>query len=743
MIAITKLNKEDIITLCQIIGNNDILIFLNKNNISTLKYKHNKSLSYSPAYYVMAERYQSDERVTSFLDNRTKSIITKIVDDVIKSEKNQSDAYFTLTASINTRFHGHGKLFCKIIGENNLKDYIKKLNFQNNNYIDKNEKGADTKMEDEILIIKQSNISLSTSRMDRNVIALLIRIAGVETASKIVPGMWMNKTKAPDETQLCDYFLKNKQGKLTNDFLIKQTKSILEEIYQNFDKYNKKYSNSLKASLQALYESPFKNHPEYYLKITNQSYSAASIKLIKEFFRLPYIIFETDDSLESQKVSELNKRIQDLENIIQQRNNESEQRYSDYETKIADLENSKKETNEALIAAEAEIANLLKVNKEYEEKAAANNDEATILSSEKEALISEIKQLKDRKKELLDEIKLIKDNNAQLISQKTQLQNSLDNEIKRFSNDFVHSTAITALLKQVNHNGSVSGRTIFIDVPEPSTINASNENKLLTVTEILAENLFSAGMQKHNDILAKMILPTLLCKGCFIVYGNEQSNVADAISLAIYAEYAAHVVLPMDISDIPYFIEEISKISRSVIYIENALDTYTDRLCSALIKYCKGKIFVFAANDYDSLKRLKGSSVFEKCLYLNTEFFSGYLAKPEYKVNSCNLAAYQEKADVYDSLIKKDYVTQLFRLFNIPPSVSRFWTRITAVHCNIYNTPLRKSIIIELIMTLMIKDSLCSGSYNKIHDYINENEDTKLDLLDGIVAEDMNNESNN
>ena len=195
MIAITKLNKEDIITLCQIIGNNDILIFLNKNNISTLKYKHNKSLSYSPAYYVMAERYQSDERVTSFLDNRTKSIITKIVDDVIKSEKNQSDAYFTLTASINTRFHGHGKLFCKIIGENNLKDYIKKLNSQNNNYIDKNEKGADTKMEDELFVIKQSSIYLSISRMDRNVITCLregFLCAGLkEHPTSCMPDAWL------------------------------------------------------------------------------------------------------------------------------------------------------------------------------------------------------------------------------------------------------------------------------------------------------------------------------------------------------------------------------------------------------------------------------------------------------------------------------------------------------------------------------------------------------------------------
>ena len=125
MIAISKLNKEEIISLCQIIGYNDILIFINKNNISMLKYKHNPARPYPPAFDVMSDRYKTDNRVASFLENRISSIITKIISDVRDNKNNHSDAYSTLTVAINTRFHGHGNLFCKIIEENNLKDYSK------------------------------------------------------------------------------------------------------------------------------------------------------------------------------------------------------------------------------------------------------------------------------------------------------------------------------------------------------------------------------------------------------------------------------------------------------------------------------------------------------------------------------------------------------------------------------------------------------------------------------------------
>lgn len=584
MIEISRLNKEDIISLCQIIGNNDILVFLNKNNISTLKYKHDKSLQYSPAYYVIIERYQKDERVKSFLESRTRTLITKIIEDVMANKNNQSDAYYTLTAAINTRFHGNGKLFCKIIQENNLKEYSKKIKSKN-------------------------------------------------------------------------------------------------------------YSSQ-------------------------------------------------PDSLQNSKISsELTKKIKELNSIISLRDKEVEKLKSEYEAKIVDLEGSKKKTDEALIVAEAEIAHLLKINKEYEEKATANND--TMLLSEKETLLTEIKHLEERKNELANDVKQIEEEHTQLIAKRIQLQNKLDDEIKRFSDDFAHSTAISAIIQKLNQTSTAKGSatSILIELPESNIPNATHEEELLLVTDILADNLFAAGIQKNNDELAKVLISTIIGKGNFIIYGSGQENIADAVSLALFAECAAHVVLPTDISNIPYFINEINGIQRSVVYIENALDSFSDRLCNSLIKHSKDKIFVFAVNDHESLRSIKGSFVFEKCLYLNSELFTDYLAKPDYKANKCNLSLYQEDPDVFTRIIENDYVKQLVKIIGVSPSVYRFWIRIAANYGNKYNTKFRRNIVVELITSIMIKDGLCSGTIENLRNYVNENEDTKLDLLDTIIAEDTEDES--
>lgn len=583
MIEISRLNKEDIISLCQIIGNNDILVFLNKNNISTLKYKRDKSLQYSPAYYVMVERYQTDERVKSFLESRTRTLITKIIEDVRTNKNNQSDAYYTLTSAINTRFHGNGKLFCKIIKENNLKDYSKKL-------ISKN--------------------------------------------------------------------------------------------------YN------------------------------SQSNSSQSSKLS----------------------SELTKKIQELNSIISLRDKEAENLKSEYETTISDLVNSKNQADEALLAAEAEIARLITINKEYEEKATVNN-EASMLSSEKETLLTEIKHLEERKNELANDIKQIEEQHTQLIAKKIQLQNELDDEIKRFSDSFAHSTAIAAIIQQLNRtsNAAKCDRSILIETPEYSFKSITHEEKCQEVTNILTGNLYSASVQKYNDELAKIILSTIICKGNFIMYGSNSAEIADAISLAIFAEYAAHVVLPTDISDIPYFINEINDIQRSVVYIENALDSFSDRLCNSLIRHCKDKIFVFAVNDSDSLRSIKSSFAFEKCLYLNTELFTDHQVKPDYRANKCNLSLYQENFDVFNTIIGNDYVKQLAKIIGVPPSVYRFWIRIVANYGNKYNIKFRRNIVLEIIASIMIRDNLCNGDIDKLRDFINENDDAKLELLDKIFAEDTEN----
>lgn len=585
MIAISKLNKEEIISLCQIIGYNDILIFINKNNISMLKYKHNPARPYPPAFDVMSDRYKTDNRVASFLENRISSIITKIISDVRDNKNNHSDAYSTLTVAINTRFHGHGNLFCKIIEENNLKDYSKKLNSKN---------------------------------------------------------------------------------------------------------YNS----------------------------------------------------QTDNSTNPKLSSELTKQIQELNSIINLRDKDAEKLKSEYDAKIANLENYMQKTDEALIAAEAEIARLQSINKEYAEKA-ANNDSAMLLS-EKESLISEIKKLEEKKIELSNDIREIKEQHTQLIAKKIQIQDELDNEIKRFSDGFAHSTAIATIIQQLTRtsNAAKCDRSILIETPEYSYKRITHEEKCHEVTNILTGNLYSANVQKYNDELAKIVLSTIICKGNFIVYGSNAAEIADAISLAIFAEYAAHVVLPTDISNIPYFINEINGIQRSVVYIENAFDSFSDRLSNSLIRHCKDKIFVFAVNDSDSLKSIKSSFSFEKCLYFNTELFTDHQAKPDYRANKCNLSLYQENYDVYNIIIENDYVKQLAKIIGVSPSVFRFWVRIAANYGNKYNIKFHRNIVLELIASIMVNDCLCGETIDNLRNYINKNNDMKFTLLYNVFAEDKKNGSN-
>lgn len=734
MIAISKLNKDDIISLCQIIGYNDVLFFLNENNISIIKYKRNPSLPYPKAFAIMYDLSLKDKRVIDFLEAKLLSLINDVEKAVKDNLESVPKAFFTLTSEINSRFKGDEALFCKVVEAATTKDYLSRIKMN----CDITSEGNDMNIVNTgIKIIKDTLPPVSN--MDYDDFENLVGVLGIETARKIVPGMWI---KGYDASQICDYLYKNKYNDKVRNYLIKTTHGILLSMYEKYTKYTEAYHNEVKAAVQTLYESPFKLYLEFYIKITGQHFSKNYTNILKEMLLLPFINFNANESEKSEEIAELNKRIQNLDDVIRLKNAESEKRYSEYEAKIAELERSKKYAEDVLIANDVEMTRLLEINKEYEEKATVKN-EATMLSFEKETLLTEIKHLEERKNELANDIKQIEEQHTQLIAKRIQLQNKLDDEIRRFSDDFAHSTAISAIIQKLNQTSTAKGSaaSILIELPESNIPNATHEEELLLVTDILADNLFAAGIQKNNDELAKVLISTIIGKGNFIIYGSGQENIADAVSLALFAECAAHVVLPTDISDIPYFINEINGIQRSVVYIENALDSFSDRLCNSLIGHCKDKIFVFAVNDHESLRSIKGSFVFEKCLYLNSELFTDYLAKPDYKANKCNLSLYQEEPDVFTRIIENDYIKQLVKIIGVPPSVYRFWIRIAANYGNKYNIKFRRNIVVELIISIMIKDGLCSGTIENLHNFINENEDTKLDLLDTIIAEDTEHES--
>ncbi len=740
MIKIQKLDMNDIIAICRIIGLEEINRFMKENHISSrmvtgktmLGYSQKGAAPFPMAFAVMYDLSRNDKRVIEYLEAKILNLINGIEKTIKESFESVPKAFFTLTSEINSRFKGDEALFCKVVEAASTKDYLSRIKMN----WDITSEGNDINIVNTgIKIIKDTLPPVSNMEYDD--FENLVGVLGIETARKIVPGMWL---KGSDASQICDYLYKNKYNDKIRNFLIKTTHEVLLSMYEKYTLYRNQYNNEIKAAIQTLYESPFRTNLDFYIKITGQHFSKNYTNTLKETLLLPFINFNANESEKSEEIAELNKRIQNLGDVIRLRNAESEKRYSEYEAQIAELERSKKYAEDVLIANDVEMTRLLEINKEYEEKATVNN-ETSMLSSEKETLLTEIKHLEERKNELANDIKQVEEQHTQLIAKKFQLQNELDDEIKRFSDDFAHSTAIAAIIQQLNRTSKAnrSDKSVLIEIPKCIESNITCENELLLVTDILADNLFSTGIQRNNDELAKILLSTIIGKGSFIIYGSNHDNIADAVSMTLFAEYAAHVVFPTDISDIPYFINEINGIQRSVVYIENALDSFSDRLCNSLTRHCKDKIFVFAVNDSDSIRSIKGSLAFEKCLYLNTELFTDYLAKPDFKANKCNLSLYQENDDVFNTIIGNDYVKQLAKIIDVSPFVYRFWIRIAANYGNKYNTKFSKNIVMELIASIMIRDNLCGGTIDELHDYINQNYDYKLEQLDKIFVEDTEN----
>ena len=90
-------------------------------------------------------------------------------------------------------------------------------------------------------------------------------------------------------------------------------------------------------------------------------------------------------------------------------------------------------------------------------------------------------------------------------------------------------------------------------------------------------------------------------------------------------------------------------------------------------------------------------------LWAHLQEMKNYLAKPDYKANKCNLSLYQEEPDVFTRIIENDYIKQLVKIIGVPPSVYRFWIRIAANYGNKYNIKFRRNIVVELIISIMIK----------------------------------------
>ena len=278
------------------------------------------------------------------------------------------------------------------------------------------------------------------------------------------------------------------------------------------------------------------------------------------------------------------------------------------------------ENIEALIKRNEELAAM---NQRLESENKSLNDKFDFLNSSLQTKTSEL-QMKNK-------------NVTELEHKKKKLQKDIENEINLFKDNLAHTVAISyfsgfgavsSSLNNINITttaAAVSGdggseKDMIIDRSDSNMLEMPNQ--LLSIDEFLqclSDNLKSlcAIKKEYRENVSKLMAAELSIHGNFVIYGTKSSDIADCISITMYSEYAAKVILPLNIYNMPSMLNEINSIGNNVIFIENAFDGNNDCLALALLRRKSNKHFIFSVNNKNTFNFLHESNIWEYSVYLN------------------------------------------------------------------------------------------------------------------------------
>lgn len=480
--------------------------------------------------------------------------------------------------------------------------------------------------------------------------------------------------------------------------------------------------------------------------IKNQSdnINRLSLKLEKAKYNIKDISKNFERKEKSYK-SELNKREEEIQKIKSEKKNQDEE-YQQIIKNIQELKRSKEIADTELKNFKEEITRLQSENQQLLNRCKNQFDmEKSILdlktdieikSKKKTELLSEITLLETKISDLSQEAIDWENEIKQLKLKHTQISAQVNSEINSFSDNLVNSAIFTALMNKVSdRNKNSESEKIYIEIPETDKLNAEKVTDVNEITDILSYNLHMTGIIKNSNEWAKVFLSAIYSNGNIIIYGNNLSETADAVSLSVFAEYPAHVVLPLNTGDIPYYINMINNIDRKVIFIDNCFDALSDKLCISLTKYCKSKILIFGLNDINSLKCISKLNVFSNTVYINLNNIQSYPVKREYKIAYWDILKKDCNTELIEKIYNKTLFQNIIKDFDIPFSFARFLTEIKYNYSELYKIHERKIIVSELMLYFMINDMISSEEAKNFIKLLKENDDDKIELIETLLGE--------
>ncbi|CDM70054.1 hypothetical protein CM240_2937 [Clostridium bornimense] len=216
-----------------------------------------------------------------------------------------------------------------------------------------------------------------------------------------------------------------------------------------------------------------------------------------------------------------------------------------------------------------------------------------------------------------------------LNQKKNKIEKDIDNELKLFKDNIVHSVAMTGIIESIiptSNNIEISSVQSDLCLIEDidTMVNLEVRNDIDDLVDDLADNLRIMGVSNdYNYPLADIIIASIATNTSLIV-NDSADELSDAISYVIDGKPSSKLYFPSNYNNLNQLIDRINSINSKVLLIEGVLDSLNINAYSILTKHCKNKLFIFTVNNSVDIKYIQ-NIVSNYSLFINT---SNYLEVP-------------------------------------------------------------------------------------------------------------------
>lgn len=222
---------------------------------------------------------------------------------------------------------------------------------------------------------------------------------------------------------------------------------------------------------------------------------------------------------------------------------------------------------------------------------------------------------------------------SQKKAEKDKIQSDIEEELRHFSENIVHSIALTSVARAAVAQGidKCDNECSLVKTNNFEVISDSDEiDSKADFEEYLSENLEALGYSAEDAVDLSQLITFCICNKLPLVVANDGENITNAVSAMFGLSQTGIINLPSGFSDIDQLQAQIEHALNThvaaAIYITGVFEGYSISVFNSLkhlIKECSEPVFVAVALDGIAPEMLP-RTIWESAMYLDDDTIIQY-----------------------------------------------------------------------------------------------------------------------